>query len=153
MSSSLRVSLGFTEYPARYTCDGEGLSPPITIEGLSCAYMAMILDDPDAPGGSFTHWLIWNVSARNKVPEGISPVEHPPELPGSTQGLNTDGDPGYISPCPPRGPPHRYVLKVYGLEDPLDLPSLTKRREFMRALGAAVQYGEVMATYQRKGSR
>jgi hypothetical protein len=113
----------------------------------------MILDDPDAPGGSFTHWLIWNVSARNKVPEGIAPVEHPPELPGSTQGLNSDGDAGYVSPCPPRGPPHRYVLKVYGLDSPLDLPPTTKRRELVRALGAAVQYGEAVATYQRKGSR
>ncbi len=146
----LKVELGFRTYPARHTCDGEDISPMITIAGLTAPYFAMILDDPDCPTGTFTHWTIWNIPARSKVPEKVSPVEHPPELPGSSQGLNTGRELGYMGPCPPRGS-HRYFLKVYGLAAPLDLKAGASRKELEAAMTEKVlQYGEAMATYARR---
>jgi Raf kinase inhibitor-like YbhB/YbcL family protein len=145
----LKVELGFRIYPARYTCDGEGISPQIRISGLTAPYIAMILDDPDARSGTFTHWTIWNVPSREEIPEKVSAVEHPPELPGSSQGLNTGGELGYTGPCPPRGS-HRYFLKVYGLGSQLDLRAGASRKELESAMKEKVlQYGEAMATYGR----
>ncbi|MDW5563578.1 MAG: YbhB/YbcL family Raf kinase inhibitor-like protein [Methanomassiliicoccus sp.] len=144
----LKVELGFNIYPSRYTCDGEGISPSITISGLTAPYLAMIMDDPDARG-TFTHWIIWNIPARDRIPESVSPVDHPPELPGATQGLNSGQEIGYTPPCPPRGS-HRYVLKVYGLNAQLDLgPGASKRELETKMEAKIVQFGEAMATYAR----
>jgi Raf kinase inhibitor-like YbhB/YbcL family protein len=147
----LTVELKFRTYPAKHTCEGEDLSPAIHIEGCTSAYLAIIMDDPDCPTGTFTHWTIWNIPARSDIPENISRVEHPPELPGSSQGLNTGRELGYMGPCPPRGKPHRYFLKVYGLGEPLKLrPGASKVQLEKAMVGLVLQYGEAMATYQRK---
>jgi len=146
----IKVELGFRTYPARHTCDGDDISPEITLGGLTAPYFAMVLDDPDCPTGTFTHWTIWNIPARSKVPEKVSCVEHPPELPGSTQGTNSAGELGYMGPCPPRGS-HRYFLRVYGLGGPLDLRAGASRKELETAMKEkVVQYGEAMATYARR---
>lgn len=145
----LNVDLGFKTYPARHTCDGEGTSPAIKISGLKAPYLALILDDPDAPSGTFTHWTIWNIPARDTIPGNISQGEHPSELPGSSQGLNSARELGYVPPCPPRGS-HRYFLKVYGLGSTLDLPPGASKKQLEAAMKEKVlQYGEAMATYAR----
>jgi hypothetical protein len=147
--NDLKIELGFKKYPARHTCDGQDISPAITIVGLTAPYFAMIMDDPDAPSGTFTHWIIWNIPSRDKVPEKISNAAHPPELPGSTQGTNTGDEIGYMGPCPPGGE-HRYYLKVYGLTGPIDLRAGASKEELELAMkGKVSQYGEAMATYAR----
>lgn len=146
----LKIELDFKTYPDKHTCEGEDVSPAIKIEGCTSAYLVMIMDDPDCPTGTFTHWTIWNIPARNIIPEKVSRVEHPPELPGSSQGLNTGRELGYMGPCPPRGKPHRYFLKVYGLDAPLKLrPGASKTQLEKAMVGLVLQYGEAMATYQR----
>lgn len=145
----LKIDLGFAAYPRKFTCDGEGVSPPISISDLTAPYLAMVLDDPDATHGPFIHWTIWNIPATDRVPEKISPERHPPELPGSSQGLNSDQEVGYVPPCPPRGS-HRYFLRVYGLDAPLELEAGASREQLEKAMkGRVVQYGEAMATYAR----
>lgn len=145
----LKIELGFRVFPARYTCDGEGISPMIRISGLTAPYLAMIMDDPDATTGTFTHWVIWNIPARDTIPENISPVERQPELPGAVQGMNSGQEMGYAPPCPPRGS-HRYFLKVYGLGSELDLPAGASKKRLEEAMKEKVlQYGEAMATYAR----
>jgi len=147
--TDLKVDLGFKIFPARHTCDGEGTSPQITITGLTAPYLAMILDDPDATHGTFTHWTIWNIPARTTIPENIPGTDHPTELPGSSQGLNSDREVGYVPPCPPRGS-HRYILRVYGLKAPLDMGAGASKMELEEALKEKViQYGEAVATYER----
>jgi len=145
----LKVDLGFKTYPVRHPCDGEGTSPMIKISGLTAPYLAMIMDDPDCPTGTFVHWTIWNIPARDTIPENISAVDHPPELPGAVQGMTTAQEVGYVPPCPPRGS-HRYFLKVYGLGSTLDLPAGASRKRLEEAMKEKViQYGETMATYAR----
>jgi len=147
---SMKVTLEFESYPPRYTCEGEDISPRIGIGGLEAPYLAMILDDPDAAAGTYVHWVIWNIKASDEVPESISTAERPDELPGAVQGSNSAGTIGYTGPCPPRGSTHRYYLKVYGLESPLDLPPGSTKADLEKALrGKARQYGEAMATYGR----
>ncbi len=146
----LTIDIGFKTFPARHTCAGEEYSPAIRIGGCTSAYLAIIMDDPDAPSGTFDHWILWNVAGADRIPENISREEHPPELPGSSQGLNTGRELGYMGPCPPRGKPHRYFLKIYGLGAPLPLrPGASKVQLEKAMVGKVLQYGEAMATYQR----
>ena len=127
------------------------MSPAIALSGLTAPYLAMILDDPDAAHGPFIHWTIWNIPAAARLPANVSPVDHPPEIPGAAQGLNSDREVGYVPPCPPRGS-HRYYLRVYGLRAALQLPARASRKELEEAMkGEIVQYGEAMATYSRSG--
>jgi Raf kinase inhibitor-like YbhB/YbcL family protein len=148
---NLSIALNFKTYPSKHTCDGENVSPSVSIGGLTTPYLAIILDDPDAPGGTYTHWLIWNIKASGTIPEGVSPQDRPAELPGAVQGLNSADDIGYTGPCPPRGSVHRYYLKVYGLDAPLDLGPGASKKELETAMREHVrQHGEVMATYGRR---
>jgi Raf kinase inhibitor-like YbhB/YbcL family protein len=147
----LSVSLDFKSYPPKHTCEGENMSPGVSIGGLRTPYFAVILDDPDAPGGTYTHWVLWNVKASGTIPEGVSPKDRPEELPGAAQGLNSANSIGYTGPCPPRGSVHRYYLKVYGLDAPLDLePGASKQMLEAALRGHVRQHGEVMATFGRR---
>jgi Raf kinase inhibitor-like YbhB/YbcL family protein len=151
-SEVLEVNLGFESFPEMYTCEGENLSPPIEIEGLdeSVASIAMILEDPDAPRGTFVHWLIWNLEPSEIVPEGILPegeVSNPAE---AVQGTNGFGLIGYYGPCPPPGQAHRYVLNVYALDEKLDLAPGSERADLEAAMeGRVLLSGEAFATYGR----
>lgn len=108
--------------PARYTCEGDNASPPLTCRGVpaEAQSLALICDDPDAPGGVFTHWLLWDLPPS---------LEHLPENAGAgvpsdagTPGRNDFGHARYDGPCPPRGdPPHRYHFRLYALDRPLGL--------------------------------
>lgn len=110
--------------PSKYTCEGENTNPQIDISGVppSAKSLALIMDDPDAPKRTFTHWLVWNVSpeaselAENGVPSG------------AVQGNNSANKLGYTGPCPPSGT-HRYFFKIYALDAMLDLKSGIGRNE------------------------
>lgn len=102
--------------PERHTCDGRDVSPPLEFEDVpqKCASLALIVDDPDAPRGVFTHWLVWNMPAEQRsVPEGAVP-------PGAMEGTNDFGVVGWSGPCPPEGR-HRYRFRLIALDRVLDI--------------------------------
>ncbi len=144
-SEVLEVKLGFDFFPERYTCEGENLSPPVEIEGLdeSAESVAMILEDPDAPRGTFVHWLIWNLEPSAAMPEGVPLKGEVSEPAGAVQGTNGFGLIGYYGPCPPPGLAHRYVLKVYSLDVSLDLAPGSDRSDLEAAMeGHVLASGE-----------
>jgi Raf kinase inhibitor-like YbhB/YbcL family protein len=148
--NKLEVKLDFTQVPVESTCQGKDISPKITLEGLNASALAIIVDDTDAPSGSFVHWIIWNIPPVEEVPQGIprDPALTSPF--GASQGLNGFGKVGYMGPCPPPGRPHRYHFRVYGLDAALDLQPGAGRAALERAMkGHIVQQGEAIATYGR----
>jgi Raf kinase inhibitor-like YbhB/YbcL family protein len=147
---NLEVSLGSSQFPAEYTCDGRDVSPKIEISGINAESMAMILEDPDAPSGTFTHWVIWNIKPTTVIPDNIpktAVVKKPIE---AVQGMNTEREIGYFGPCPPSGRPHRYILRVYGLDRMFDLRPGSNRTDLEKAMkGHIIQQGVAVATYGR----
>ncbi|UPW00104.1 YbhB/YbcL family Raf kinase inhibitor-like protein [Halorussus gelatinilyticus] len=111
--------------PTRYTCEGENVSPPLSVsnppEGTEA--FALIMDDPDAPNPPFVHWLVWNVPAdASEIPANLPSSETLDELDGAVQGANGTGELGYVGPCPPEGDPrHTYLFSLYALDAPLEL--------------------------------
>jgi Raf kinase inhibitor-like YbhB/YbcL family protein len=101
--------------PARYTCDGENVSPPLTWNGApdGTRGFALIMHDPDAPRGDYTHWVVFDIPAGVKeFPEGASPIQT------ALEGNNGAGKVGYHGPCPPSGHgPHRYIFELYALDE------------------------------------
>ena len=136
--------------PQRYTCEGQDISPAIEWSGppAQAKSFALILDDPDAPSGTFTHWVVYNIpAATHTLAEGFRPAG------GSATGVNDFGKTGYGGPCPPRGHgPHRYNFKLFALDVPsLDLRAGAKRSDVDRALrGHVVEQATYTGRYERK---
>jgi Raf kinase inhibitor-like YbhB/YbcL family protein len=147
----LRVNPGFSIFPTRHTCDGVNVSPRIEIGGLQTPCAALILEDMDALGGVFTHWLVWNITPPGIVPEGL-PAEERVSYPiAAMQGINDFGGIGFSGPCPPREESHRYIFRAYGLAEIIDLPPGAGRIDVERGMEDVIrQYGEAMAAYGRK---
>jgi len=102
--------------PVNYTCDGEDINPPLTISGVpvDAQSLVLIVDDPDAPAGTWLHWTVWNIGpATTEIPENSVPV-------GAVEGETDFGTPGYRGPCPPSGI-HHYFFKLYALDTTLEL--------------------------------
>jgi hypothetical protein len=131
--------------PSKFTCDGSDSSPPLQITGVpsEAKTLVLIADDPDAPGGLFTHWLVWNVPPQtNSIAEGSAPK--------GVHGTNDFGKSGYRGPCPPPGT-HRYSFKIFALDRELDLGSGAKRSQVDAAIkGHAIAQGELVGRYARK---
>ena len=131
--------------PSKFTCDGADTSPPLQIADIpsQAKSLALIVDDPDAPGGLFTHWMVWNIPPQTSaVGEGSAPK--------GVRGTNDFGKSGYGGPCPPSGT-HRYYFKIFALDRELDLPSGAKRGQVDAAMkGHVVAQGELMGRYSRK---
>ena len=143
------MSSAFTEggaIPDKYSCKGENVSPPFTIEGVpeKAQTLALIMDDPDAPVGTFDHWLVWNVpAATTEWPEHSLPV-------GVVQGNNGRGEASYTGPCPPSGT-HHYHFKLYALDAPLDLKAGAGKAELEQAMqGHTVDQTELIGTFAAK---
>jgi Raf kinase inhibitor-like YbhB/YbcL family protein len=138
--------------PARHACDGEDLSPPLTWSDPPhrTRTFALIVEDPDAPRGIFTHWIIFDLpSEARHLPEGVPPTERPPR--GGVQGLNDFGNIGYNGPCPPPGPEHHYRFLLYALDDPIVAKPRMTRIELLAALdGHVVTRAELIGTYRRR---
>lgn len=103
------------EIPQRFTCQGANVTPPLDFAGVpaDAAELALLVEDPDAPGGTFTHWITWGIDpGQTRLSEGEVPA-------GAVQGRNDFGRQGYGGPCPPPGRPHRYVFTVFALSEPL----------------------------------
>lgn len=111
--------------PKRFTCDGADASPPLSIANIpdTATSLAIIVDDPDAPSGSFVHWLIWNLPPDlDKLPADIAPVRKLDDLSGALQGTNGFSDVGYRGPCPPTNDgTHTYRFTLHALREPLSV--------------------------------
>ena len=131
--------------PSKFTCDGSDTSPPLQITGVPSEAKSLVLiaDDPDAPGGLFTHWLVWNIPPQtNSISEGSAPK--------GVHGTNDFGKPDYKGPCPPPGT-HRYSFKVFALDHELDLRAGAKRSQVDAAMkGHVIAQGVLVGRYARK---
>jgi Raf kinase inhibitor-like YbhB/YbcL family protein len=137
--------------PKPCTCDGDDRSPALAWSEIpvDTRSFALICDDPDAPRGTWVHWVIFNLPADAvELSEG---VPRAPEMPsGARQGVNDSGDVGYGGPCPPRGAPHRYFFRLYALDTLLNLSPGAKRSELDHAMvGHILAEATLMGTYRR----
>ena len=132
--------------PEKFSKNGQNVSPELRIEGVPAEAMslALIVDDPDAPVGLFTHWLVWTIDPKiTQIAEGRAPS-------GAVQGKNDFGEIGYGGPQPPSGT-HRYYFKVFALDRRLDLKPGAKRREVDAAMkGHVIGQGELMGRYSTR---
>jgi len=139
--------------PRKHTCDGEDVSPALSWSGAPTGVeeFALICDDPDAPGGTFVHWVLWGIpGSRTSLPEGLSPAERLAELGSARQGRNGFGKTGYRGPCPPPGKPHRYFFRLYALSAAIDAAPGAARRQIDEAMkGHVLAQGEIVGTYGR----
>jgi len=149
MTMQLRSSALQPESPIerKYTCEGDDVAPPLEWSDApaNTRTFALIVDDPDAPGGDWSHWVVWNLPAdTTRLPEGG-------QLPqGAESGQNDFRKSGYGGPCPPPGKPHRYFFRLYALDDVLDLPNDAKKPDVERAMqGHILDQAEMYGTFGR----
>jgi Raf kinase inhibitor-like YbhB/YbcL family protein len=149
------TSAAFTEgaaIPAKYTCDAKDVSPPLKWSGVpaDAKSLALIADDPDAPVGTWVHWVLYDLPATtSELAEDVPQAQH--LAGGAKQGLNDFKRLGYGGPCPPHGKPHHYFFKLYALDVLLDLkPGLT-RKDLERAMEKHIlAQTQLMGAYKRK---
>lgn len=128
--------------PAKYTCDGININPPLDIEGVpaEAKSLVFIVDDPDAAMGTWVHWVVWNIPLSTHIAENHIPGE---------EGMNDFRKQHYGGPCPPGGT-HRYFFKVYALNTTLQLSATTNKSQLENAMRAhVVGYGELVGLYTR----
>jgi Raf kinase inhibitor-like YbhB/YbcL family protein len=137
--------------PAKYTCDGENVSPPLAWSGVpeAAKSLALVADDPDAPGGTWTHWVIYQIPATEKgLAENVPARDTLDE--GARQGKNDFKKTGYGGPCPPSGT-HRYFFKLYALDTDPNLPPGATKDQLLKATeGHVVAQGQLMGRYKRQ---
>jgi len=134
------------DIPAKFTCDGTNVSPALQIGGVpnEAKSLVLIVDDPDAPRGLFTHWIIWNIDPKTtRVAENSAPA-------AGVQGTNDFGKRNYGGPCPPSGT-HRYFFKIFALDTKLELKPNARRAELDAAMrGHILAQGELTGRYSHK---
>ena len=139
------------DIPKKFTCDGPDLSPKLawTDPPPKTQAFALIVDDPDAPVGTWVHWVLFDLAANTKeLPEGVAKQDQ--VLSGAKQGRNDFGKVGYGGPCPPPGKPHRYFFKLYALDANLGLKAGATKADVERAMkGHILAQGELMGRYGR----
>ena len=137
--------------PVKYTCEGQNISPSLTWSDVpeDTRSFALMADDPDAPAGIFTHWVIFNIPLNSReLPEAV-PTK--PQLAGDAlQGRSDFGSIGYGGPCPPPGKPHRYFFKIYALDTLLDLTAGSSRKQLDEVMKDHIlTEGYLMGRYKR----
>jgi Raf kinase inhibitor-like YbhB/YbcL family protein len=134
------------DIPAKFTCNGANANPELKINGVpnEAKSLVLIVDDPDAPRGLFTHWIVWNIDPKTTdIGENSTPA-------GGVQGTNDFGKRNYGGPCPPSGT-HRYFFKIFALDTKLDLKPSARRAELDTAMrGHTLAQGELMGQYSHK---
>lgn len=128
--------------PFKYSCDGANMNPPMVIENLpeNTVTMALVVDDPDAPGGTFDHWIMWNIPPMEKINENSAP---------GVQGKNSRRENKYSGPCPPGGV-HHYHFKFYALDTSLNLPASTDKKSLLKSMEShIIAEGELIGLYER----
>lgn len=143
------------DIPITYTCDGRDLSPPLRWQNApqGTQSFALISDDPDAPMGTWVHWVLYDIPTTTQaLPEGVSTSEKLSD--GAKQGITDFGRPVYGGPCPPPGKPHRYYFKLYALDAVLNLPQKQTKATLLGAMkGHILGEAQLMGRYQRKSGR
>jgi len=143
-----------TAIPLKYTCDGADVSPPLAWNGAPprAAAFALIADDPDAPAGTWVHWVLYNVpGTATQLPENVAKADALPDLGGALQGRNDFRRAGYGGPCPPPGPAHHYLFKLYALDALLKLKPGAQKKDLEAAMQAHVLgTAQLMGTYARQ---
>jgi len=142
LSSSAFVGNG--AIPSEYTCDGADISPPLTFSSVpeQTKSLALIVDDPDAPAGTWVHWLVWNIPANKTGFSKGENITYP-------QGKNDFGSIDYGGPCPPSGT-HRYFFKFYALDTMLDLNEGSTKKQLESAIsGHILEEAQLIGTYKR----
>lgn len=129
--------------PSKYTCDGTNINPPLAISGVPAGTRSLVLivDDPDAPGGTFVHWVVYDIAPDTEaIHEGTEP---------GTVGTNNFKNAAYGGPCPPSGT-HRYFFKLYALDTELNAePGLTKQQVKHRMEGHILEETELVGLYEK----
>ncbi|MBD3317311.1 MAG: YbhB/YbcL family Raf kinase inhibitor-like protein [Chitinivibrionales bacterium] len=137
--------------PAMYTCDGEDVSPPLSWSGIpqETESIVLIADDPDAPVGTWVHWVAYNIPPRiSELESDIPPTDSLPT--GGIQGKNSANKIGYHGPCPPSGI-HRYFFKVHALDTTLELLAGSTKKQVVEAMnGHVLASGELVGLYGRE---
>lgn len=140
-----------SDVPTKHTCDGADASPALAWSAppAGTKSFALIMDDPDAPSGTWVHWVLYNLAATTRsLPEGVPKEKELAD--GTRQGRNDFARVGYGGPCPPRGPAHRYYVKLYALGIRLDLQPGATRLELERAMEKHIlAQGQLMGRYKR----
>ncbi|MDQ3252789.1 MAG: YbhB/YbcL family Raf kinase inhibitor-like protein [Acidobacteriota bacterium] len=139
--------------PAKYTCDGEDISPRLKWMGVpaEAVSLALIVEDPDAPSGTFDHWILFNLPPTEiELPEGVPATETLEN--GARQGQNGRGEVGYMGPCPPpETGTHRYFFKLYALDAELGKKAKATKAEVLSAMeGHILDEASLMGTYNRE---
>lgn len=138
--------------PVKYTCEGENLSPPLQFISIpsNAKSLVLLVDDPDAPHGTFDHWVVWNIPPHvTSLSEGARGLFNQ----GSQvqQGRNGFGKLIYQGPCPPKGHPHHYYFKLYALNTMLDLGEEATKRDVEKAMqGHILDQAQLVGTYKRQ---
>jgi len=132
--------------PVKYTCDGADVNPPLIISDVpeGAKSLVLIVDDPDAPAGTWVHWTVWNINPKTEeIAENSVPAD-------SVEGITSFGKYGYGGPCPPSGA-HRYFFKLYALDTALDLDKEAKAPDIEEAMaGHVLAKAELMGKYSRQ---
>jgi Raf kinase inhibitor-like YbhB/YbcL family protein len=129
--------------PSKYTCEGENVSPSLHIGTIpnEARCLALIVEDPDAPRGVFTHWVMWNIPVTSVIEENSAP---------GIQGTNSFGKQQYNGPCPPSGS-HRYYFKLYALSQELALPQGATKEDVITAMkDYVISTAEIMGRYEKQ---
>ena len=129
--------------PLRYTCDGKDVNPALNFDHIpgEAQSLAIIVDDPDAPAGTWVHWIIWNIPVTHHLKEGHAT---------GTQGINDFKKQSYRGPCPPKGT-HRYFFKVYALDCKLEIPATSSKADLEKAMaGHILGFGELTGLYKKR---
>ena len=139
------------DIPDRFTFDGANVSPALSWSAppAGTQSLALIMDDPDAPRGTWVHWVLYDLPATTReLSEGVAPKGALPS--GGRQGRNDFGRLGYGGPCPPPGKPHRYVFRLYALDTKLDAKAGETRAQLDRAMrGHVLAEADIMGRYSR----
>ena len=150
LPGGLEVDLDFEQFPLDGTCEGADISPQMEIRGCNSSSLAIILEDPDAPSGTFTHWIIWNIPPVSVIPPAMARNATIDQPFPARQGMNDFGEIGYAGPCPPSGKAHRYFFRVFGLDEMLDLAGGASAADLKEAMqGHIMQEGQAMAAFGR----
>ncbi len=139
----------YDDIPGQYTCDGNDINPPLKIQSVpeEAKSLALVVDDPDAPTGTWIHWTVWNINPKTVA------IESGSVLSGVTEGLNSFGNIGYGGPCPAEGA-HRYFFKLFALDANVGLKSGAAYQELEQMMsGHILAHAELIGQYKRSLSR
>jgi len=146
MQITSSVFLDGQNIPSKYSCDGDGVNPPLEFKDIppTAQTLALIVDDPDAPNGTWTHWTIWNIAtSTTEIAENSAPQE-------AVQGQASSGQNVYSGPCPPSGT-HHYFFKLYALDSKLPIPSYSTVDKLVEAMqGHVVAQAQLVGLYTKK---